>query len=325
MEILAVEKSSKKKEYFNYFNKSDFSDADKTIISKYSIDNIISKNNDDNLKNFETINNNFDFFLKFFQKKLNHIHNENNNKIYWHKIIGEWLYDFIEELFYHWIKIESFSEKYKILGCNNFSFGNLIPEDTKDFHKLRVTSISWKNWLIKECLKFKIGEELELYPIKKKDKVKKKKFFLETNNYFFIGNDNLFLYKSNLPTKKTLSIFLQYNFLQVPLKRKKIYINENTNLDVRKKFADFKPEEKFQKFVLCLVPYCIPKNFVESYKTFKQVSRNLKWPKKPKYILSSYPYYDDVFKFYYSHLDNTKTKMIIAIVLSRLLHKQKYD
>ena len=75
MEILAVEKSSKKKEYFNYFNKSDFSDADKTIISKYSIDNIISKNNDDNLKNFETINNNFDFFLKFFQKKLNHIHN----------------------------------------------------------------------------------------------------------------------------------------------------------------------------------------------------------------------------------------------------------
>ena len=68
MEILAIEKSFKKKEYFNYFNKNDLSDEDKTIISNCSIDNKISKNNDDNIKSFEIINKNFDFFLTFFQK-----------------------------------------------------------------------------------------------------------------------------------------------------------------------------------------------------------------------------------------------------------------
>ena len=184
MEILTLEKSLKKKEYFNYFNKNSLSDEDKILKSYCSIDNKILKNNNDNLKSFETINKNFDLFLNFFQKNLNHIHNENNNKIYWHKIIGEWLYDFIEELFYHWTKIENFSEKYKILGCQNFSFEDFIPEDTKDFHKLRTTSVPWKNWLIKECLKFKLGEELDLYPQKKKNKIIKKKFFLEINNFF---------------------------------------------------------------------------------------------------------------------------------------------
>ena len=145
MEILAIDKSFKKKEYFNYFKKNEFSDEYKIITSNYSIDDIISKNNENDLKSFEIIDNNFDFFLNFFQKKLNHIHNENNNKIYWHKIIGEWLHDFIEESFYHWTKIENFSEKYEILGCKNFTFEDFIPEDTKDFHKLRVSSVSWKN------------------------------------------------------------------------------------------------------------------------------------------------------------------------------------
>lgn len=311
MEILAIEKSFKKKEYFNYFNKNDLSDEDKTIISNCSIDNKISKNNDDNIKSFEIINKNFDFFLTFFQKKLNHLHNENNKKIYWHKIIGEWLYDLIEESFYHWTKIENFSEKYEILGCKNFSFEDFIPEDTKDFHKLRVSSISWKNWLIKECLKFKVGKKLELYPIKKENKIKKKNFFLQTHNYLSIGRNDLFLYRSDLPKKKTLSIFLKYNFLQIPLKKKNIYINENTNFEIRKEFSNFRSGEKFQNFILNLVPYCIPKNFIESYKKFKQVSLNLKWPKKPKYILTSYPYYDDIFKFYYSNLDSKKTKMIV--------------
>ena len=318
MEILAIEKSLKKKEYFNYFNKSEFSDEDKTIISNYSIDNKISKNNSDNLKSFEIVNKNFDFFLNFFQKRLNHIHNENNNKIYWHKIIGEWLYDLIEESFYHWTKIENFSERYEILGCKNFAFEETIPEDTKDFHFLRTTSISWKNWFVKECLRFKTGNKFEFYSIKKEEK-EKKKFYLEINRYFFLGHDNLFLYKCDLPKKKTLSIFLKYYLLQIPLKKKKIYINENTNFEVRKEFSNFKFEDKFQNFILNLVPYCIPKNFIESYKNFKQVALNLKWPKKPKYILSSYPYYDDVFKFYYSNLNNSKTKMIILQHGSQIL------
>lgn len=312
MEILAIEKSSKKKKYFNYFKKNDLSDEEKTIILNCSIDNKIIKNNN-NLKNFEIINKNFNFFLDFFQKRLNHIHNENNNKVYWQKIIGYWLYDFIEESFYHWTKIENFCERYKILGCKNFFFEDFIPDDTNDFHKLRVSSTSWKNWFIKECLKFRIGKELELYPIKKKEKekIKKKNFFLHTSDYFFAERNNLFLYRLDLPIKKKLSIFLKYKFLQIPFKKKKIYINENTNFEIRKEFSNFRSEEKFQNFIFNLVPYCIPKNFIENYKNFKQVSLNLKWPKKPKYILSSFPYFDDVFKFYYSNLDSRKTKMII--------------
>ena len=41
MEILTLEKSLKKKEYFNYFNKNSLSDEDKILKSYCSIDNII--------------------------------------------------------------------------------------------------------------------------------------------------------------------------------------------------------------------------------------------------------------------------------------------
>ena len=52
----------------------------------------------------------------------------------------------------------------------------------------------------------------------------------------------------------------------------------------------------------------MPKIFLEDFLILKKTYKNLNWPKKPEYILSSYgQYYDEVFKFYCAQkIDNTK-------------------
>ena len=61
-----------------------------------------------------------------------------------------------------------------------------------------------------------------------------------------------------------------------------------------------------------ILQYVTPKIFLENFNSLEYELSKLSWPKKPKYILTSYPYYEEVFKYYCAKNKMLGSKVIIT-------------
>ena len=86
----------------------------------------------------------------------------------------------------------------------------------------------------------------------------------------------------------------------------------NQNFDREKIFNSKKNKGNYKSFLRKIIKYTLPRIYLENYKTLEDHYKKLNWPKNPKYILTSYPYYDELFKFYCAQKYNSGSKIVIT-------------
>ncbi len=65
-------------------------------------------------KDTVVIINTYEYFLKFFTKKLNQIHKENKSVRFWEILLSRWLFTYVVNIFSRWQIVNKIKSKYKI-------------------------------------------------------------------------------------------------------------------------------------------------------------------------------------------------------------------
>ena len=105
----------------------------------------------------------------------------------------------------------------------------------------------------------------------------------------------------------------KFSFINIPLKRKTIKSLKYKSIN-RSNIFKFKNSKvnDFASFVKSIFEYSMPKIFLENFDTLNSELEKLNWPKKPKIILTSYPYDDDLFKYYCAKNSEIGSKIVIT-------------
>ena len=102
-----------------------------------------------------------------------------------------------------------------------------------------------------------------------------------------------------------MKLKLMFKNLQFPYKGSFKSIPKN-NEKKRKEFYFYKKtNDEFLNFANYFVKKNLPKIFLENYENLEKTYEKLKWPKNPKYIITSHAHIiDDVFKIYVAKKKN---------------------
>ena len=85
---------------------------------------------------------------------------------------------------------------------------------------------------------------------------------------------------------------------------------EELRSDFTKLFS--RQKDNLENFMIQNIYLGFPKIFLENYKFLEESYSNLRWPKKPDFILTTYGhYYDELFKIYCGKNIIQKTKLFI--------------
>ena len=135
------------------------------------------------------------------------------------------------------------------------------------------------NVIDKNIINFSLFKKIVLFKLSFDKKII---FHLKIKNFFF----NIFF--KNFTTKlKFKSNNLRYEFCS-------LFSTQNDN---------------FENFLIKSIHLAFPKIFLENYEFLERSYLNLKWPKNPDYILTTYGhYYDELFKIYCAKKLNKKFK-----------------
>jgi len=262
--------------------------------------------------------------LKIMVYKMNDLHEVNYNMIYWRILIGPWLGTFIQTVFDRWEMIQSaIKSNYKLQSISlEENYSEWIPKDTDDFYSLLQLD-GWNSFIYNQIIKIH-RNNFSTKKIKIKNTKKIKSNFYKSNFKEKIFQIYQFFAKkinsnnSSLVITSYLGIIdelkLSIRLKQFPLllnfdKVSKIYFDENK----RKWKLDFDSKSSFENFLIKLIPFQIPKIYIEGFKKLVEKSTKLNWPKKPISIFTSNSMFrDEIFKHYAGENVEKKIPLIIA-------------
>ena len=255
---------------------------------------------------------------------LNECHNTNYQKSYWEIIIGPFLNCFLGIVGERYRSLEFAFKKYRIKNIilANYNKNNFFLYNLTDF----INRLSEKNDDLNLILNTKIFEFLNIkcnvIKIKNKKKINKKiyfsikskiKYFLSTIS-FFKKNQKYFFYETGLSSY--YNFFLNLSFNQFPSIYHRIeYPQKKIDLKIRDKLKliNKKNCSDFEKLIRHLLFSFFPTDYLENYKTLKEIANNINWPKNPKIIFTSLAYYEDeLFKYYLASKKENGSKYILG-------------
>ena len=210
--------------------------------------------------------------------------------------------------------IDSFT---KISLQDNF----FIPENTWHAHIL-TRSVQHKNnlfhhWIISKMVEE--GRKLKIHKVNLKKDLKIRNEIIKLNqqikyqNIFYKSLDEkIFYYSWDVPRKVEFQIMKHFKFLNLHLNSKIIKDYRTKYFDRNLVFNCKYHSNDFKSFLKNLIKFTFPKIFLENFNTLEILYKRLNWANKPKYILTSYPYYDELFKFYCAQKYISGSKIIIT-------------
>ena len=293
-------------------------------INKYRVAKVYELNKKGNLPNkLKYLEKSYNELLKNLYKKLNKAHNKNYDQNYWEILIGKWLKTFVHQTYSNWEILKKIENKYNIKSFSKISLSDnfFIPENTWHAHLLTRSSQHKYNlfhhWLISKMLenkkKIKINHlslknnlsiESELLKLSKPNKYQ---------NIFYKSLDNkIFYYLWDVPRKIKIEIMKYFKFLNIHLNTKTIREYHPKYFDRDLIFYNEYQPNNFQSFLKNIIKFTFPKIFLENFNTLERMYKKLNWPRKPKYILTSYPYYEELFKLYCAQNYFSGSKIIIT-------------
>ena len=273
-------------------------------------------------KDEKKINKIYEDLLNQFSRNLNKIHKKNYPKKYWESLINRWLMAFIVDIYSKWQISEKIISRYKIkkffyIKLNEKKF---IPENTFHHNNIHKNQNGhWSHFIFRKIMNYKLRKlnELEL------STKKKIKYFSEMNSDRFnvldknIINFSLFkkivLYNLSFDKKIIFHLKIKNFFLNIFFKNfaSKLYFKSK---NLRYKFCSLFSTQKnnFENFLIKNIHLTFPKIFLENYEYLEQSYLNLKWPKNPDFILTTYGhYYNELFKIYCAKNMMNNSKLFI--------------
>ena len=115
-----------------------------------------------------------------------------------------------------------------------------------------------------------------------------------------------------MPPQVKLNMWRYFKFIEFKTTSKKINTFKPTIFDRSKIFKVSSQKIDFLTFVKDTFQFTCPKIFLEYFYLLENLYLKLNWPKKPKYILTTYPYFDDLFKYYCAKSHQNGAKILIT-------------
>lgn len=287
-----------------YDRKHIWTSMDFEIASPYGVDPEAKK------KDFRYLGILAEVLLSEITETLNKYHKVAHSTRYWNIVLGHWLQRFLRIYYNRYKTIEQVFGKYSISGTMSLQYEkyDLASWDSISFI-LNCNKDHWNHILNIEILKFfgfpAIEQKDESIETKKefiaelqKPLWKKSVIFLINNIFPLFGRDtDAFLINSYLPSY--YEVILQIRLGQFPQIWKLQNLQSmNVNENVRQSlyFEDVE-RDGFESFIRKMIPRSLPVCYLEGYSRILGETKNVKWPKKPKFIFTSNNFdTDELFK-----------------------------
>ncbi len=241
---------------------------------------------------------------------LNEIHNSDFNTEYWRILIGPWLNSFIPSVYDRWETLNNAFSNYEIENAYliDNDHQSFVPNCSSEFNVDFNVHDIWNEFIFTKILEFfssngrSFNKTYFTSQDKQKSNINKKHENVIKKIIYLLGSyvSNKTYFFHNLGIKRTKIWLLEFLLRKIP----SYYKSEDIPIfEYEAQFRDLinikhAPNNDFEKFLIELIPYQIPKSFIEGYKYFDKLSYK-KWPKKPKVILSTGSFYvDEYFKYY---------------------------
>ncbi len=247
---------------------------------------------------FSYTNEVYEHILSILSVELNNIHEVTHSKRYWRILIGPWLYAFIPTLFDKWELVRLVSENYNISSVDllDYDYERFV---INEFSDIDPDDIDWVHYLLSESVKFqnKIPwNTISSAPyehVNKGCQISKHSFFdklgLSINNFLcrFTRRDEFFFIDTFIPRIQLIKLYVVLGI--VP----KIWKSPNVpDIQINRKIRESwnivdTGQDIFIKFLLRILPFQIPKSYLEGYKNIERMSFETNWPENPVKIFTS--------------------------------------
>ena len=265
---------------------------------------------------------------------LNKIHYTNHSIRYWRILIGPWLGCFVQMVFDRWFMLKKVIHEEEIEHCILIKRNPMdtVTNDMADFSKSTV-GVDVDDWneaiygqLLELCWQDKIF--IEKVQVQKKnikqvitapqgiknflrDKIKK---LIPTFNKLFPKDNGYFIISSYLPFKSDFKLQMRlgqfpklWKAPQAPVVKAE-FNQRKWSLSSNKLNVN-----SFESVIESLIPWHIPKVYLEGYSTLISVSEKLPWPSKPKAIFTGTLWLvNEVFKAWTAEKTESGIPLVIA-------------
>lgn len=260
------------------------------------------------------ITNLYEIVLKALAEKLNEIHSVNHSLRYWRILIGPWLGYFIQITFDRFEMIRKAEEKFGSFETriDSTQIRNLIPNDMNDFVKY-FDKDSWNFAIFSSVIKNRNSSNIRyndeplnapyMQVVDRKislvSKIKSKVSDILNNiSGLFVSDKEYFFISTYIPLKKLFGF--QIKLGQLPRFWKLIPTPaESIRLESRNWDFDIKVTSEFEKVIKSIIPFQLPRVYLEGYQKLCVQLSEVRWPKNPGVIFTSNSHNsDDFFKAY---------------------------
>ncbi|EMO45745.1 LIC12162 family protein [Leptospira santarosai] len=252
-----------------------------------------------------------DVFLPSVSQNLNRIHNTNRSLEFWRILLGPWLGLFIQIVYDRFESVRILKESDDFILPQRFAYDeiNIVSNGMMDFYHF-LSNDYWNQWIFDSILDFFFQRDNSQYlfiqprqayysrifqrskSFKEKCKDYLSKFCIRKNEAFIIGD--------YLPLKE--SVLLQLKLKQFPRKRR-----DNQTFEVFKFDKNIRnnwsipqfSDDSFYSFIKSILPFQIPKVYIEGFENLKNITNSKEWPVNPKFIFTANSHVgNDPFKFW---------------------------
>jgi putative transferase (TIGR04331 family) len=327
--------TNKKNLLFDHGCKNNFYFERNNSKKNYIVANVFQKSKKNKrINELQKLDKIYSIVLKHISTKLNRVHKKNYNIKFWEIMITQWLTYALRNAHARWTIFEEINKKYKVTDFARINLDEklFITENTESFRLLQTSNFGFNKDLKKnhEKRKYNLYDHLIIAKIVefKSKKIKIEKINLRKNidlkkkmsvfsrplsfsRFFFKSlNNNIFFYNLQLPLKFKIKLMLIYKFICYQLKPSKKIVESRINFNRGKIFETNSKKKNFINFFKGTIKFTLPKIFLENFEILNLELKKLSFPKNPKYILTTYPHFDEMFKLYCAQNHN-KSKFFL--------------
>ncbi|EMN24379.1 LIC12162 family transferase [Leptospira kirschneri] len=265
-----------------------------------------------------------DILLPNVSQNLNRIHNTDRSLEFWRILVGPWLGLFIHIVYDRFESIRILKESGDFIlpprfVCNE---ADMVPNGMIEFYNFFANDY-WNQWLFSSILDFFFQRDntqclfIQPSPVYYSRIFQKSKSFKERcKDYlseFCVRKNEALIIADYLPLKD--SILFQLKLKQFPKRRRNktleaFEFDRNIRSDWNiPQFSD----DSFYSFIKSILPFQVPKAYIEGFENLKSITNSKEWPANPKFIFTSNSHVgDDIFKFWVATKKEKEAPLIIS-------------
>ncbi|MBU6176790.1 MAG: LIC12162 family protein [Bacteroidetes bacterium] len=280
-------------------------------------------------RDFEYLQSLNELIMEELVELLNHIHGKRRNKKYWRLLVGYWLNIYTAVLYDRWFSLLKLTVEQKklIINSNSLEMAEFATNNTEDFIAKASESSSWNDSLFALLAKRFFINDIELVDINstfRSDIPKNYSEIVDKNRYLkklvriivsqIKKRDRFFFYQTYLSHKSLIELELKLSQCPFPNLVFSEVITSRFDPGMRSwKIPLASAHDQFSKLARELLPYFIPRSYLEGFQDLNKVAQSMPWPKEPKAIFTSISHFtDEIFKFWTAEKLENGTRLIIG-------------